>query len=205
MAINRGMAENVQRQIKMTTNKTFNLIVSGYGGQGVLMIAEIIANAAMKQGYDVKEAELHGLAQRGGSLECHVRFGRKIYSPLVMRGSADLIISLEALEALRSCYWADKDTSILVNKKTFNIPFKPEQLVSRIKKITKKISVVDADAAVEKLTGDIINVNIFMLGLAVKKKLLPLKKENVWKAIAEKVRPQFLEENKKVFNKALAG
>jgi len=187
---------------KQTKDKTFNTIISGYGGQGVLMIAEIIANAALRRGYDVKEAELHGLAQRGGSLECHVRFGKKVYSPLVMRGNADLIISLETLEALRACYWANKDTDILLNKKTFNTPFSAEQLVAKIKKVTKKISIVDADAAVEKLTGDIISANIFMLGLAVKKGLLPLKKEDVWKAIAEKVRPQFLEENKKVFTAA---
>ena len=93
--------------------KTFNLIVTGYGGQGVLTITKIITTAAMLQGYDVKEAELHGLAQRGGSLDCHVRFGSKVYSPIVPRGKADLIISLESLEALRACYWANENTDIL--------------------------------------------------------------------------------------------
>lgn len=187
---------------KKSKDKTFNLIISGYGGQGVLMIADVIANAAMKQGFDVKEAELHGLAQRGGSLECHVRFGRKIDSPVIMQGNADLIIALEACEALRACYWANENTNILLNKKTFNMPFSPEQLLLKIKKITKKIQTADADTIVEKLTNDITNVNIYMLGLAVKKGLLPLKKENVWKAISEKTHERFLPENKKVFEAA---
>ena len=190
------------RTEKKSKDKAFNLIISGYGGQGVLMIADVVANAALKQGFDVKEAELHGLAQRGGSLECHVRFGRKIDSPVILRGAADLIIALEACEALRACYWANESTNILLNKKSFNIPFSPEQLAEKIKKVSKKIQAVDADAIVEKLTNDIVSVNIYMLGLAVKKGLLPLKKENIWKAISEKTGERFLQENKKVFEAA---
>ena len=71
----------------------FNIIISGIGGQGIITLTRILAEAALLQGLDVKTSELHGLSQRGGSVETHIRFGRNIFSPLVRQGSADLIIS----------------------------------------------------------------------------------------------------------------
>jgi len=181
-----------------------NLIIAGYGGQGVLTLTDIISKAALKQGYEVKEAELHGLAQRGGCLDCHVRFSKKkIYSPLVPRAKAHLIIALEAFEALRACYWANKDTFILLNSKIFRAHLNKEKIIREIKKFTKKVYVVDADRIARKETGDIMAVNIFMLGYALKKKLLPLSKENVWKAVEERIHERFLEQNKKIFEKSL--
>ena len=194
--------ENKMKKQTKQKEKTFNLIITGYGGQGIITIAEIIAKAAMIEGHEAKEDELHGLAQRGGSLDCHVRFGKKVYSPLVERGEADLIISLEALEALRACYWANKNTAFIINSKTFNSPLNLDQIMAKVKQFTSKIYTVDADTIVEKMTGDITMVNTFILGYAMKHGLLPLKKENVWKAIAERIRPQFLEINKKVFEAA---
>ena len=166
-------------------------------------MAEIISNAALKQGYDVKEAELHGLAQRGGSLECHIRLGKKISSPLITRGKADLIIALEATEALRACYWANKKTVILTNSKIFRINTNLKRILNKIKGITKNLHVVNADEIVKKITRDITAVNIFMLSYALSRGLLPIKKEFVWKAIEEKIRKRFLEENKKVFEEAV--
>lgn len=182
--------------------KTFNLIITGYGGQGIITIAEIIAKAAMIEGFEAKESELHGLAQRGGSLDCHVRFGKEVHSPLVERGNADLIVSLEALEALRACYWANKDTNFLINSKTFNSPWTLDQIIAKIKQFTSKIYTVDADSIVQKMTGDITMVNTFILGYALKHNLLPLKKETVWQAIKERLHERFWEENKKVFEEA---
>lgn len=74
--------------------KNFNIIIAGIGGQGVITLTRILANAALLDGYDVKTSELHGLSQRGGSVETHIRFGKKIYSPLIMPGQADLVIDL---------------------------------------------------------------------------------------------------------------
>lgn len=183
--------------------ENFNVLIAGYGGQGILTIADIIAHAALKQGYDVKESEMHGLAQRGGSLECHVRFGRQIDSPIIPRGSADVIIALDALEALRACYWANKKTIILVNEKIFNSSIDVQKIISEMKKFARVYS-VDADAIVEKETGDIFSVNIFMLGYAVKHGLLPFSREKVWSAIQEKIRKNLLEGNKKVFDRAFS-
>lgn len=180
----------------------FNLIITGYGGQGILTIAEIISKAALKQGYEVKESELHGLAQRSGSLDCHVRFGKNIFSPLVTRGCADLIIALEALEALRACYWANNKSALLVNSKLYRVSGSLNQVLSNIKKIIKNVYVIDADSAVEKETGNIEMANMFMLGYALKKGLLPLNKKIVWETAAERIHEKFLESNKKVFEKA---
>ncbi len=80
---------------------TTNLIFSGVGGQGVLLIAELTALTAVQAGYDVKQTEVHGVSQRGGSVESHVRFGPEIHSPLVRRGQADVVVGLEKLEGLR--------------------------------------------------------------------------------------------------------
>ena len=99
----------------------FNMVVAGYGGQGVLTLAKILARAAFMAGFDVKQAELHGLSQRGGSLTCHIRFGEEVYSPLVCAGGADLIIALEAAEALRACKFASPGKTVaLTNTKLFS-------------------------------------------------------------------------------------
>ncbi len=181
--------------------ENFNIIVTGYGGQGILTAAHVAAEAALKQGYDVTETELHGLAQRGGSLDCHIRFGKKIFSPLVSRGEADLIIAFEALEALRACYWANKNTKIIINSKVFRSSSSLNEIISKIRKTTKKIYIVDADKLVKKETGSATGVNIFLLGCAIGKKAIPLKKEAVLQAIKEKIRPQFLDENLMLFKK----
>lgn len=183
--------------------KTFNLVVTGYGGQGVLTVANITAKAAFRQGYDIKEAELHGLAQKGGSLNCHVRFGKGILSPLVPEGQAQLIIALEGLEALRACYWAGPDTTVIVNSKTFKSPLSFEKILAKIRKTTKKVYAIDADGIVRKETGSIINVNMFLLGYALGKSLLPLKKESILQEIKEKIKPKFLEKTMLAFERGL--
>lgn len=84
-------------------DRTTNVIICGTGGQGTLLASEVLCSAAMFQGFDVKKSEVHGMAQRGGSVSSHVRFGRRIYSPLVEKGTVDLILAMEKMEGLR---WA---------------------------------------------------------------------------------------------------
>ena len=83
-------------------HKTFNIILSGVGGQGIITLLQILAEAAFVEKYDVKTSELHGLSQRGGSVVAHLRFGEKIFSPLIKATEADLILSLEISEAVRA-------------------------------------------------------------------------------------------------------
>ncbi len=179
----------------------FNLIVAGYGGQGILTATEIIVGASLKEGNDVRETELHGLAQRGGSLDCHVRFGKKIFSPLVSRGEADLIIAFEAVEALRACYYANKETIVILNSKVFRSESKLKEIVAKIEKVAKKAYVIDADKIVRAETGAITGTNIFLLGYALGKGAIPLKKESILQSIKENIRPRFIDENMRLLEK----
>jgi len=190
--------------------KEFNVIVVGVGGQGALTLGMIIAEAALKQGYDVRTTELHGLAQRGGSIPIHIRFGEKMYTPLVLEGEADLIIALEPLEALRTTYFGSKKqkTAFLIDD--YKIPPitvsafgekypSMEEIVNHIKPFSGKIIVLNASSIVEKETGSVLTSNIFILGYAVSKGLLPLKENFVLETIKETVPPKYFELNKKVF------
>lgn len=94
--------------------KVWSIVFSGVGGQGVILAAEITALAAMKCGYDVKQTEVHGVSQRGGSVETQVRFGLKVWSPVVTPGQADLVIGMEALEALRSAHYVNPQKGVVL-------------------------------------------------------------------------------------------
>ncbi|MFH1474208.1 MAG: indolepyruvate oxidoreductase subunit beta [Candidatus Aenigmatarchaeota archaeon] len=190
--------------------KEFNVIVTGVGGLGAMTLGRIIAEAALKQGYDVRTTELHGLAQRGGSMQLHIRFGEKMYTPLILEGEANLIIALEPLEALRTTYFGSKrqKTTFLIDKYTLppitvsvlgeKYP-SMENIVNNIKPFAEEIMLISASEIVKKETGKVIASNIFMLGYAVGKGLLPLKEKFVLETIAEIVPKRYLEMNKKVF------
>lgn len=189
-----------------------NCVIAGIGGQGAHTLAAIIEDAAVCDGYDVKGSELHGLAMRFGPLECHVRFGKRVYSPLVARGEADLIIALEPLEALRVAHFANSKTSILLDTKAIipistymekkNYP-KLESILSDLEKFTKNVIVVNASEKVQSELGHTIYANTYLLGIALSKKLLPLKKENILAAIAANVSAAVLEKNKRAFEMGL--
>lgn len=175
-----------------------------------MTLGRIIAEAALKQGYDVRTTELHGLAQRGGSIPLHIRFGKKMYTPLVLQGEANLIIALEPLEALRTTYFGSKrqKTVFLIDKYilppvTVSVLGEKypsmENIINHIKPFAGEIMIISASEIVKKETGKVITSNIFMLGYAVGKGLLPLKEKFVLEAIAEIVPPRYLEVNKKVF------
>src|SRR4030042_4394517 len=99
----------------------FNIVIKGVGGQGLITLLQIIAEAALSEGYSVRTSELHGLSQRGGSVEVHIRFGKKIYSPIVAQGKADLILGLEMQEGLRGAPFSNKKTKFLINNQIHQI------------------------------------------------------------------------------------
>jgi indolepyruvate ferredoxin oxidoreductase beta subunit len=184
-----------------------DIIISGYGGQGVLTLAEIISKSALKSNFNVKQTELHGLAQRGGALRAHVRISDKeISSPLISRSKADLIIGLDLLEAWRSGYWASKDKTIVLANSNIFWPYPDEidqkKAQQEIENFSKELIVEDADKIVEKITGQKRSVNIYMLALAIKNKLLPFDKKVAWQAVEDKLKGKGLKENKEVFGKA---
>ena len=186
--------------------KQFNTVILGTGGQGLITVLQIIAEAALSEGYDIKSSELHGLSQRGGSVEVHIRFGKKIYSPLIPQGKADLILSFEMQEALRGVYFANKNTSFLVNKFIVPIPLEKSlsegEIVKIIKKISKNVVLVPAaDICREKLGTDVVS-GIYLLSLAVFKNLIPIKPASILKAIKKIIPEKYLELNVKTFNLA---
>ena len=95
--------------------KLYSVMFTGVGGQGVLVASDILAIAAMYAGYDVKKSEVHGMAQRGGSVESGVRFGNKVFSPLIGMGEADFLVAFEKLEALRALKYLRKGGTCLIN------------------------------------------------------------------------------------------
>lgn len=182
-------------------NKNFNLIITGVGGQGVITLLSVINEAAFISGYDLKSSELHGLSQRGGSVEVHIRFGKKVFSPLVPEGTADLIIGLEIMEGLRAVSHAGKQTKFLVNK--YSLPFdgslKEEEIIGQFKKIVKQIDLVPAsDICKEKLQNEVVST-IYLLGFAANKKLIPLDRESILAAIKKVIPEKYLELNIKAF------
>jgi indolepyruvate ferredoxin oxidoreductase beta subunit len=190
--------------------KEFNVIVTGVGGLGAMTLGTVIAEAALKQGYDVRTTELHGLAQRGGSIPLHIRFGKKLYTPLILEGEANLIIALEPLEALRASYFGSKRQKTVFLIDNYRLPPvtvsvlgekypSMEKIVEHIKPFAGEIMIINASDIVKKEMGSVITSNIFMIGYAVGKGLIPLKEKFVLEAIADTVPSRYLEMNKKVF------
>lgn len=182
-------------------DKTFNLIINGVGGQGVITLLTLVDEAALVEGYDVRSSELHGLSQRGGSVETHVRFGKKVYSPLIANGKADLILSLEMLEGLRETAKAGKQTKFLIND--FASPFQgapgKEEIKKQLAEIKKEMHIISAsDICKEKLQNEVVS-STYLFGYAIANNLIPIKKESALKAI-EKFPQKYIELNKNAFN-----
>jgi indolepyruvate ferredoxin oxidoreductase beta subunit len=187
-------------------NRKFNIVISGTGGQGLITLLQIISEAAFIEDYDIRTSELHGLSQRGGSIEVHIRFGKKIYSPLVSQGKADLILGLEMQEALKGTYYANQKTKFLVNKYIIPIPLaKPlteTEILKSLKKISKNIILVPAGKICQEKLGTNVVAGIYLISLAVLKNLIPLKPNSILKAIKKIIPAKYLELNLKAFNLA---
>lgn len=183
----------------MTNN--FNIILTGVGGQGIVTLLQIIDEAAFVQGYQVRSSELHGLSQRGGSVEAHIRFGEKVNSPMVLNGGADLIIALEATEGLRESAKAGGQTRFLVNEYFLPvIGFPPkEEIISQLKKIKAELHLVPAsEECKNKLENEVV-CTLYLLGYAIARNLLPLKKEYVLRAIKNIIPKKYLDLNINAF------
>ena len=186
----------------------FNIVIVGTGGQGLITLLQILAKAALNEGCDVKTAELHGLSQRGGSIEVHIRFGENIFSPLVKQEGADLIISLEAQESLKACNFASKTakTTFLVNNFFIPIPnqksLKSEEIEKILKKFSEKVILIPASDICQKKLGTDVTAGIYLIGLTAFQKLIPLKPDSIKFGIKKIIPEKYLEMNLKTFNLA---
>lgn len=184
----------------------FNIVIIGAGGQGLITLLEILTTAAKIEGYDIKTSELHGLSQRGGSVEVHVRFGKEIFSPLVSQGKADLILALETQESLRAVSYANPKTVFLVNK--FNIPIplqenlSEKEIFKNLKKVSQEVIEISATEIVKKELENTVVAGVFMVSLAAFKKLIPFESDSILKAIEKAIPQKYLDLNKKTFELA---
>jgi indolepyruvate ferredoxin oxidoreductase beta subunit len=188
----------------MSKNQSCNIVIAGIGGQGLITLLKIITEAAMIEGYDLATSELHGLAQRGGSVEVHIRFGKEIYSPLVRQGGANLIISLEAQESLKSCYYASKEEKTIFLINDFFSPIQGSKKILTAKEVSnvlqpfsQKVIFLSANQICQKELGTTVTAGIFILGLAIHKGLIPLKEDSIIQAIKKIIPEKYLELNLK--------
>lgn len=183
---------------------TISLMFAGVGGQGSLLIAELTSLAAVSAGYDTKQTEVHGVSQRGGSVETHVRFGEKVHSPIVTPGEANAVVGLEKLEALRFAHYVNpKDGVILVNDYEL-IPgsvtnaekIYPHETIDFLKSKGLHMIALPASKTAREL-GDGRMANVILLGAL--SNLLPISHEIWEKTLRLRIPARFLEGNLKAF------
>ena len=182
---------------------TKNIMIVGVGGQGSLLASKLLGHLLLKEGYDVKVSEVHGMSQRGGSVVTYVRFGDKVYSPVIDKGEADFIVSFELLEAARWLPYLKKDGQIVTNTQQIDpMPVitgaaeYPEDLVNKLKATGAKVDALDCLSLAEK-AGSSKAVNIVLLGRL--SHYFDLPKEAWMKSLEANVPSKFLEMNKKAF------
>ena len=189
-------------------NNTKNIMIVGVGGQGTLLTSRILGGITVAAGYDVKLSEVHGMAQRGGSVVTFVRYGEKVAEPIVEEGQADVLIAFEMLEALRYAHFLKKDGVIIVNDWRIDpitvvtgAASYPDSIIEDLAKQYKVYS-INAMEEAEKL-GNVKAFNVIVLGLAAKHMDFA---EETWLSVIEKtVPPKTIEINKKAFLKGYKG
>ena len=182
---------------------TKNIMIVGVGGQGTLLTSRILGGLAIAGGYDVKLSEVHGMAQRGGSVVTYVRYGEKVAEPIVGEGQADVIIAFERLEALRYAHFLKKDGVLIANDWRIDpMPVVigaaqyPEHILEDLAK-EHKVYTVNATEEAKKL-GNPRVFNMIVLGIAAQH--MPFSKEQWFDVLEHTVPPKTVEQNKQAFD-----
>ncbi len=183
---------------------TKSVMIVGVGGQGSLLASKLLGRLLMDEGYDVKVSEVHGMSQRGGSVVTYVRYGEKVYSPIITEGQADIIISFEKLEAARYAAFLKKDGKIVVNTQQIDpMPViigaaaYPEKVLSELTDKGVSVDALDALSLAEQ-AGSSKAVNIVLMGKAAK--YFDISYDKWISAIENTVAPKFVEMNKIAFD-----
>lgn len=184
-------------------DKITNILMAGVGGQGTLLSSEVLSEALMLSGYDVKKSEIHGMSQRGGSVTSHVRFGSKVFSPLIPEGEVDILFGFELLETYRQLPMLRPDGRVIVNDlKIIPAPVAmgkalyPEDLAAQLCAVVPRTTVVNG-MELARQAGNFRTVNIVLLGALSRHFDIP---ETVWEdALTKQVPQSFLQENLRAF------
>ncbi len=196
---------------------SFDIFICGVGGQGLVLLTNVLGRACLKSGLKAITGEMYGLSQRSGSVSVHMRIGGDAYSPLIPTGGADALVALEAIEALRHIEFLKKGGLALVNKRVIHPPVETAQLirdrnrkyfgldevVSRIRKWTERVAVIDA-FGIAREAGNPNVENAVFLGCLSALKGLPLDPDKVKESIAEAVPKGTVEQNLKAFEAGMA-
>ena len=182
-----------------------DIVFSGVGGQGVVVLSDIYCEAAILEGFDVAKAEIHGMAQRGGSIVAFTRIGTKVESPLIETGTADVIVGFEVLETARALPMLKKNGSIIVNRKY--IPptcvasgaktTKVEELIALLR-VKASVHEVDGGGIAQKL-GNMLVVNTILLGALSALPEIPVKVESFHQAMTGRLKEKYINLNLKAF------
>jgi len=179
------------------------IVICGVGGQGTILASDILSLVAMEEGYDVKKSEVHGMAQRGGSVISNCVFGEKVYSPLIGLGEGDILLAFEKLEALRSLPYLKKNGKMIVNDYKW-LPITvassdatyPENIIKTLKKKVEHLICVDGVKIAADL-GNIRTTNVVLLGVLAR--FLPFKQESWLSVLEKRVPKKTVEINKTAF------
>lgn len=181
-----------------------NILLVGVGGQGIILASKLLSIGLIKAGYDVKMSEVHGMAQRGGNVTTQVRYGEKVYSPIIGKGQADVIVAFEKMEAMRWIDYLKPDGKIVINN--YEIPSVPvltgavKYPEGVIEDLSSKVDTTVVEAAKEaQELGNIRTQNVIMLGSLVK--ALNIDEVEWEEVIKETVKEKFIDININAFNK----
>ncbi len=203
MAYVRDFVRLMHLKVMVNNMSAKNIMIVGVGGQGSLLASKLLGRLLVDEGYDVKVSEVHGMSQRGGSVVTYVKFGEKVYSPVIEEGEADFIVSFEKIEAARYIKDLRKGGTVIVNTQQIDpMPViignavYPENILDEMKE--KGVHVDDIDAlSLATQAGSAKACNIVLMGRLAKYFDIPYEK---WEEAIEKcVKPNFVEINKKAF------
>lgn len=182
---------------------TGNILFSGVGGQGILLASEVTVYSLLAAGYDAKKSEVHGMAQRGGSVTAQLRYGKKVYSPLIEPGGADIQVAFEMMEAVRYLPYLHKGSKVVVNTQKILPPAVatgqaeyPEDVLNHLRE--RDIVVVPVDAFdLAREVGEVRTANVVMVGAL--SAFLPVDAANFEEIIRKRVPEKFIDVNLKAF------
>ena len=180
-----------------------SVMIVGVGGQGTLLASRVLGSAMLSQGVDVKVSEVHGMSQRGGSVVTYVRYGDKVYSPIIAQGEADVLLAFEALEAARYLPWLKPEGTVVVNTQQMDpmpvvtgVAEYPKDILGKVREQGVKVVALDALGMAEE-AGSSKAVNVVLIGAMAKKLDLP---KEVWiDTIKETVPSKVIDMNLKAF------
>lgn len=188
----------------MSENRVYNVLIVGVGGQGIILASDVLGRVAARHGYDVKKNEIHGMAQRGGSVSSHVRFGKQVASPIIKVGEADVLLSFEQIETLRYFPFLSEKGTVIVNDHKILPPAVftgkqeyPTDILEKIRAKVPRAVVVNGGEAAEKI-GNPRVANVIFLGIL--SKYLDIPAETYEEVLKESLKPKLIDINLKAFH-----